>query len=142
MGAAAGVGFAWNARVTANLSPRWAAEGNYTGSLNRRPDQHALVMTAIDGDVRFNFTRGPELPVQPFVTAGLGWEGFAGENGNMAAIAFPLGAGVERLLTREIKMGARFEIRPALNGNLGPPGSIEQPGATTWALLAHLGGRF
>jgi hypothetical protein len=142
MGAAAGVGLAWNARVTWNLSERWAVEGNYLGSFNRRPDQRSLVLTAIDGSVRFNFTRGGDFPVQPFGTVGVGWEGFAGNGGDMAVIAFPVSAGVERLLTRQIKMGARLQVRPAAGGNLGVRGAADQPGATTWALLGHLGGRF
>jgi hypothetical protein len=142
---AASVGPAWNVRITANLTNRFALEGNYVGSVNQRTEtDNALVMSAVDADLRYNILRGYEAPVQPFVTAGFGYAAFGGSNGDLGTVTLPVGVGVERLLTPGIKVGGRIAYRPALFDHLGEDDQAteDQPGADTWTVLAHLGGAF
>ena len=145
-GGAAG-GPTWNARATAASTPRWALEGNYLGSVNRRHDNNAnMVVTQVDASARYNILRGGEAPVQPFVTAGIGYAGFSGRDGDMASVVVPVGVGVERMLTPSIKVGARANFRPVLGEDLRTPrdraANASGPGGDTWSLTAHLGGGF
>ncbi|HMY18608.1 MAG TPA: hypothetical protein PKA58_19915, partial [Polyangium sp.] len=88
----------WNLRVAGALSDRVAIEGNYLGSVNERTDtKQALVMTAIDAGIRYNVLLAEEFPVQPFVVGGVGYAGFAGQNGDPAMLVVPLVVGAERL---------------------------------------------
>jgi hypothetical protein len=140
---AAGLGPAWNVRVTGEFNPRFAAEGNYVGAANQRSDgTGTLTYVSLDADLRYNILRADEAPVEPFVTAGLGWAGFIGSGGTPASMVVPITVGAERLLTEHIKIGARFALRPALFADLGHPYEHDQPGGSTWALLANVGGYF
>ena len=147
VGGGAAVGPTGNARVTAAFTPRWALEGNYLGSVNRRHDNNAnMVVTQVDASARYNILRGGEAPVQPFVTAGIGYAGFSGRDGDMASVVVPVGVGVERMLTPSIKVGARANFRPVLGEDLRTPrdraANASGPGGDTWSLTAHLGGGF
>jgi len=139
-------GLGWNVRVTGQMSERFAVEGNYVGSANERIDtRSSLVMTALDASLRYNLTLPDQLPVQPYVTAGVGYAGFAGRYGDAATLIVPLSAGAERMLTPNIKIGARLSYRPAFFDNLAAtstPAGENTPGADTWSLLAQLGGGF
>ncbi|WP_437827806.1 hypothetical protein [Sorangium sp. So ce1153] len=143
LGATAGVGPTWNVRVTGTMSRRLAVEGNYIGSVNQRPTLgRTLVMTSLDAGVRYNVLRADEAIVQPFVVAGVGYTGWAGEGGDAFAVAVPLTVGVERLVTRNIKLGARLNFRPTFFDDLTVRGAASQTGGDSWALLAHGGGAF
>jgi hypothetical protein len=54
--------------------------------------------------------------------------------------------GAERLLTPNIKVGARFNLRPSLFENLSQPGRLATENAATggsvWNLIAQIGGAF
>lgn len=142
----ADVGPAWNARVTGAINERFAVEGNYTGSVNRRTDKTgSLVYTAVDADVRYNILRADQAPLQPYLVGGLGYVGFIGPGGDGAALTIPVAIGAERLLTEQIKAGARFNLRPAVFDNLSH--GWEKPDApgisgSAWTLLANVGGAF
>lgn len=139
---AAGLGPGWNVRVTGVMSPRVAIEGNYVGSLNQRTTiKRSLVMTSFDAGVRYNLMLAEQAVVQPFVVAGIGYAGWAGRGGDPFAVAVPLTVGVERLVTRNIKLGARFNFRPAFFDDLTLPGG-NRTGGDSWVLLAHGGGAF
>lgn len=146
LGGTAAVGPAWNARVTGALSEHFAVEGNYTGSVNRRTDKTgSLVYTAVDADVRYNILRADQAPLQPYIAGGLGYVGFIGPGGDVAALSIPVAIGAERLITEQIKAGARFNLRPAVFDNLSH--GWEKPGApgitgSAWSLLANVGGAF
>ncbi|WP_437792794.1 hypothetical protein [Sorangium sp. So ce693] len=143
VGGAAGVGPSWNVRVTGTMSPRVAVEGNYTGSVNQRTIAgKSLVMTALDAGLRYNILRADEAIVQPFVVAGVGYVGWAGRGGDPFAVSVPLTAGVERLVTRNVKVGARFNFRPAFFDDLTIGGVTNRTGGDSWSLLAHGGGAF
>ncbi|WP_437606203.1 hypothetical protein WMF20_35105 [Sorangium sp. So ce834] len=143
LGGAAGVGPTWNVRVTGSMSPRVAVEGNYIGSVNQRATMgRSLVLTSLDAGLRYNVLRADEAIVQPFVVAGLGYAGWAGEGGDAFALTVPVTVGVERLVTRNVKLGARFNFRPAFFDDLTVRGAASQTGGDSWALLAHGGGAF
>ncbi|WP_437596792.1 hypothetical protein [Sorangium sp. So ce590] len=143
LGGAAGVGPTWNVRVTGTMSPRVAVEGNYIGSVNQRATLgKSLVMTSLDAGLRYNVLRADEAIVQPFVVAGVGYTGWAGEGGDAFAVSVPLTAGVERLVTRNVKLGVRLNFRPAFFDDLTVRGSATQTGGDSWALIAHGGGAF
>lgn len=138
-------GPAWNLRVTGTLTERFAIEGNYLGSVNERTDtKQSLVMTALDAGVRYNVLLPEQFPIQPFVVGGVGYAGFAGRYGDTAMLTVPLVIGGERLLTPNIKVGARFSYRPAFFDDLSTPTTPrgDKPGADTWTLLAQIGGGF
>lgn len=151
---AAGIGPAWSARASMNLTPRFAIEANYNGAVNKRPlTDTTLVSTLLDADVRYNLTLPDQAPVQPYLTAGAGYGGFAGDGGDGATLIIPVSAGVERALTRNIKIGARFTFRPAFFDDLGTTvatglptlpavPSANRPGADTYELVANVGGAF
>lgn len=135
----------WNLRITGALSDRVAIEGNYLGSINERIDTNdSLVMTTIDAGIRYNLLLADEFVVQPFVVGGAGYAGFAGKNGDPAMLVVPLAVGVERLLTPNVKIGARFGYRPAFFDDLSTPKMFrnDKLGADTWTLLAQVGGGF
>jgi len=142
----AAVGPAWNARVTASINERFAVEGNYTGSVNRRSDQTgSLVYTAVDADLRYNLLRADQFFVQPYLAGGIGYVGYAGPGGDGAAVTLPVALGAERLITQNIKAGARFNLRPAFFDDLSHKGQITSTAATSgsvWSLLANVGGAF
>jgi hypothetical protein len=137
------LGPSWNVRVTADFARRWAVEGNYVGSVNRRADNTGtLTYTSLDGDVRYNILRADEAPVQPYVSAGLGWASWLGPGGTPASLVIPVALGAERLLTERVKIGARFNFRPAFFDNLGHANEANAPGGDTWSLVANVGGAF
>lgn len=142
----AAVGPAWNARATVGLSERFAVEGNYTGSANRRADRTGtLVYTAVDADLRYNILRANQAPLQPYLAAGIGYVGYAGPGGDGAALTTPLAVGAERLITPRIKAGARFNLRPAFFDNLAQKWDKADAPATSggvWNVLANVGGAF
>ncbi|MGK4000868.1 hypothetical protein [Sorangium sp. So ce1024] len=143
LGATAGVGPTWNVRVTGAMTPRVAIEGNYTGSVNERATRGtSLVMTSLDAGVRYNILRADEAVVQPFVVGGVGYSGWAGEGGDAFALVVPVTVGAERLVTRNVKLGARFNYRPAFFDDLTVRGAATRTGGDSWALLAHGGGAF
>ncbi|WP_437314370.1 hypothetical protein [Sorangium sp. So ce385] len=143
LGGTAGVGPTWNVRVTGSMSPRVAVEGNYIGSVNQRATLgRSLVLTSLDAGLRYNVLRADEAIVQPFVVAGLGYAGWAGEGGDAFALTVPVTVGVERLVTRNVKVGARLNFRPAFFDDLTVRGAATQTGGDSWALLAHGGGAF
>jgi hypothetical protein len=138
-------GPAWNLRVTGAMSDRVAIEGNYLGSVNERSDtKDSLVMTSIDVGLRYNLMLPEQFFVQPFVVGGAGYAGFAGRNGDPATLVVPLVIGAERLLTPNLKVGARFSYRPAFFDDLSTPTTPrgDRPGADMWTLLAQIGGGF
>ena len=140
-GGGAGLGVAWNARVTGTLSPRLAIEANYVGAANQIPrEDETLVMTSIDAGVRYNILLAENAPVVPFVVAGVGYAGWSGDNGDPFALTVPLTAGAERMLTRNIKVGARVGFKPAFFDRLGD--EPDAPGGDTWSLTGHVGGGF
>lgn len=142
----AAIGPAWNARVTGTINERFALEGNYTGSVNRRSDQTgSLVYTAVDADLRYNLLRANQFVVQPYLVGGLGYVGYAGPGGDGAAIAIPVAVGAERLLTEQIKAGARFNLRPSFFDDLShntEKANAAATGGSVWTLLANVGGFF
>jgi hypothetical protein len=135
------LGPAWNVRVTAEFSPRFAAEANYLGAANRRSDDTGtLTYTTLDAGVRFNVLLADEAPLQPFVTAGLGYAAWIGPGGAPAGLVIPVSAGVERMLTANVKIGARLTVRPSFFEDLGFGWERNPPGGSTWALLVGAGG--
>jgi hypothetical protein len=140
-GGAAAVGPAWNVRVTGNFTPRFAGELSYTGAANEatRTDD-TLVMTSIDAAVRVNLLQPDQAPVQPYVLAGVGYAGWAGDSGDGFAVTIPLAGGVERMLTRNIKIGARVTFKPAFADELGE--GADAPGGDTWSVVGNVGGGF
>lgn len=143
LGGTGRLGPAWNVRVTADFTPRFAAEGTYVGAANRRSDDTGtLTYISFDGALRYNVLRADEAPVQPFLAAGLGYAGWAGPGGAPAALVIPVSAGVERMLTERIKIGARLMVRPSFFESLGHGYEKNPPGGSTWALLAGAGGAF
>jgi hypothetical protein len=147
LGGTASVGPVWEGRVRAHFTPSWAVEATYLGAANDRQDNDAtMVTTQIDASVRYDAFRSYNLPVQPFVTAGVGYAGFAGDDGDMAAVVIPLGIGADRALTRNIRLGARFNFRPVFGEDLATPedrvNDEDGPGGDTWSIAAHLGGQF
>jgi hypothetical protein len=138
-------GPAWNLRITGAMTPRFAVEGNYLGSVNQRSDtKDSLVMTSVDVGLRYNILLPEQFPVQPFVVGGAGYAGFAGRYGDPATLVLPVAVGAERLLTPAIKVGARFSYRPTFFDDLSGPTTARgsKPGASTWTLLAQIGGGF
>jgi len=143
VGGAGALGPAWNVRVTADFSRRFAAEGNYVGAVNRRSDNSgSLTYTSLDADIRYNVLRADEAPLQPYVSAGLGWAGWFGPGGDPFALVVPVAAGVERMLTDRIKIGARFNLRPTFFDDLGHGFERNPPGGSSWTLVANVGGGF
>jgi len=142
IGGAANVGPAWNVRVTGRFTPRWAVEGNYTGSVNQRVTvaQNSLVYTSLDAGVRYNILRADQAPIQPYVVGGVGYAGFAGQNGDGAALVLPVTVGAERMITNRINAGARFSLRPTFGDNLGI--GRTSTGGDSWNVIVHLGGGF
>jgi hypothetical protein len=143
VGVAAGLGPAWTLRVAGRFGDRFELEGNYTGGTNPRSDgTGSLLYTAVDGDFRFNILNPRTAPITPFVAGGLGFASYAGKGGSPGAFTLPFYVGADRMLTRNIKVGARFNVRPALGEDLGRPGQDNPPGGDTWSLVANLGGAF
>ncbi|MDC3961227.1 outer membrane beta-barrel protein [Polyangium jinanense] len=145
LGGVGALGPGWNVRVTGAINDRWAIEGNYLGSTNTRADTRTqLVMTSLDAGARYNLAAADRLPLQPFVVAGVGYAGFAGSYGDGFTLIVPVGVGADRMLTENIKVGARFNYRPAFFDNLGSPITPpnDEPGGDTWTLLAQIGGGF
>jgi Outer membrane protein beta-barrel domain len=137
------LGPAWNVRVTAEFTPRFAAEANYLGAANARSDETGtLTYTTIDAGLRYNVLRADQAPVQPFVVAGLGYAGWFGPGGSPAGLVIPLTAGVERMLTEHVKINARINVRPSFGEDLGHGDEKNPPGGSTWTLLAGAGGAF
>ncbi|EYF01202.1 hypothetical protein [Chondromyces apiculatus] len=141
LGGAASVGPAWTVRFSLAFSARFAGELGYTGatSATSRPDEN-LHMAAFDASARFNILRADEAPVQPFVAAGLGYAGFFGDRGDPFTVTVPVAAGAERLLTENVKIAARFNVRPAFFDELGS--GSEVAGADTWQIVGQVGGAF
>jgi hypothetical protein len=143
VGGTAGLGPAWNLRVAGRFGDRYEVEGNYTGGANQRSDgAGSLLYTAVDGDFRFNILNPRTAPITPFVAGGLGFASYAGKGGSPIAFTVPIYAGADRMLTRNIKVGARFNFRPAFGEDLGQAGQTNSPGGDTWSLVANLGGAF
>lgn len=141
IGGGAAIGPTWNVRVTASVNPSWAGELAYTGSSNSVPRENdTLVLTGIDASARYNILRADQAPVQPFVTAGIGYAGWAGDNGDPFALTIPVSVGAERMLTRNVKVGARFTVKPAFFDELGP--GRDAPGGDSWSLAGNVGGAF
>ncbi len=140
---AAGVGPAWNVRVAAHLSPEFAGELSYTGAAHEVPRTNdSLVMTGIDAQLRYNILRADDSVVQPFVSGGIGYAGFAGDEGDAFTLTVPVSAGVERMLTTNVKVGARLNVKPAFFDELGNERTPNNPGGDTWSLLGNVGGAF
>jgi hypothetical protein len=143
IGGTGALGPAWNVRVGADFTPRFALEAQYLGAANRRSDNTGtLTYQSVDAEVRYNVLRADEAPVQPFLTAGLGWAGWIGPGGAPAALVIPISAGVERMLTERIKIGARLNVRPSFFEDLGHGYERKPPRGDTWALIANVGGGF
>lgn len=137
------LGPAWNLRVTGEISPRFAVEAGYMGAANRRSDDTGtLAYTTLDAGLRYNILLADRAPVQPFVAAGFGWAAWIGPGGAPAGLIIPVSAGIERMLTPNIKIGARFAIRPSFFEDLGHDWERNPPGGSTWALTAGAGGAF
>ena len=143
IGGAAGVGPAWNVRVSAIFSPDFAGELSYTGAANNVPRRDdTLVMTALDAQIRYNVLRADDAVVQPFVAGGIGYAGFSGEDSDAFTMTIPVSAGVDRMLTSNVKIGARFNVKPAFFDELGPDGATDTPGGDTWSVAGNVGGAF
>jgi hypothetical protein len=137
------LGPAWTVRVTGELLPRLALEANYLGAANRRSDDTGtLTYTTFDARVRYNVLLADQAPVQPYLTAGVGYAAWIGPGGAPAGLVLPVSAGVERLLTPNVKIGARLDVRPSFFEDLGYGYERNPPGGSTWALLAGAGGAF
>jgi hypothetical protein len=137
------LGPAWNVRVTGEFSPRLAAEANYLGAANHRADDTGtLTYATLDARIRYNVLLADETPVQPYLTAGLGYGAWIGPGGAPAGLVLPVSVGVERLLTPNVKIGARLDVRPSFFEDLGHGYERNPPGGSTWALLAGAGGAF
>lgn len=137
------VGPAWNVRVTAEFTPRIAAEGNYVGAANARSDEAGtLVYNSFDGGFRYNILRADEAPVQPYAVIGLGYAGWSGPGGSPAALVIPGTIGVERMLTEHIKIGARFNLRPSFGEDLSRGVERNPQGGSAWSMLVGAGGAF
>ncbi|MFT3768811.1 MAG: hypothetical protein QM820_25480 [Minicystis sp.] len=137
------LGPAWNVRVTADFTPRFAAEGNYVGAANTRSDNTGtLTYNSVDADVRYNILRADEAPVQPYISAGIGIGTWIGPGGKPLSLVLPVAAGVERMLTQNIKIGARFNLRPSFFDDLGHGADRNPPGGDSWSLVANVGGGF
>ena len=137
------LGPAWNLRVTGAFTPRLAGEANYVGAANHRADDTGtLTYTSLDARVRYNVLLADQAPVQPYLTAGLGYGAWIGPGGAPAGLVIPVSVGVERLLTPNVKIGARLDVRPSFFENLGYGYETNAPGGSTWALLAGAGGAF
>ncbi|AKT38667.1 outer membrane beta-barrel protein [Chondromyces crocatus] len=138
---AASIGPAWNVRFTAAFNQRFAGELSYMGSSSSvAQTDSSLVMTALDASARFNILLADQAFVQPFVAAGLGYAGFAGEGGDPFTVTVPVAAGVERLLTEHVKVGARFNVRPTFFDDIGT--GPETQGADSWQVVGQVGGAF
>jgi hypothetical protein len=143
LGGTGRLGPAWNVRVTAEITPRLAGEVGYLGAVNERADEQGTLMyTTVDLGVRYNILLADQAPVQPYVTAGLGYAGWIGPGGSPAALVIPVAVGVERLLTEHVKIGARLNVRPSFGENLAAGNERGAPGGSTWVLLAGAGGAF
>jgi hypothetical protein len=143
IGGTAGLGPAWDIRAIFGVTRRIAIEGNYIGSFNERSGRPgSLIYTGIDAAFRYNFLLPEEAPLVPFLAAGVGYAAYIGRDGDAAALTFPIAVGVERLLLRQIKVGARLNLRPSTFDDLGAPGEVRPPGGDTWSLTANLGGAF
>jgi hypothetical protein len=143
IGGVGGLGPAWNVRVTGEFTPRFALEGNYIGAANSRSDNTGTISyQSVDAQFRYNILLADQAPLQPFITAGVGWAGWIGPGGTPAALVLPFSVGAERLLTPNIKVGARVALRPALFDDLGHGHEKNPPGGDAWALLANMGGEF
>jgi hypothetical protein len=137
------VGPAWNVRVTAEFTPRFAAEANYVGAANRRSDDTGtLTYMGLDAGFRYNILRADQAPVTPFVTAGLGYAAWLGPGGAPAGLVLPVSVGVDRMLTSNVKVGARLSLRPSFFEDLGYGYEHNPPGGSTWAIIAGAGGTF
>lgn len=137
------LGPAWNVRVTAEFTPRIAAEGNYVGAANSRSDETGtLVYNSFDGGFRYNILRADEAPVQPYAVLGLGFAGWSGPGGSPAALVIPGTIGVERMLTEHVKIGARFNLRPSFGEDLSNGMTRNPQGGSAWSMLVGAGGAF
>jgi hypothetical protein len=137
------LGPAWNLRVTASFSPRFAGEANYLGAANRRSDDTGtLTYTTLDARVRYNLLLADQAPVQPYLAAGFGYAAWIGPGGAPAGLVIPVSLGVERMLLPNVKIGARLDVRPSFFEDLGYAGERNPPGGSTWALIAGAGGAF
>jgi len=137
------IGPAWNLRVTGEFTPRLAAEASYLGAANRRSDDTGtLTYTSLDGGLRYNLLLADQAPVQPFLAAGLGYAAWIGPGGAPAGLVIPVSAGVERMLTEHVKIGARLNLRPSFFEDLGHGYERNPPGGSTWSLTAGAGGAF
>jgi hypothetical protein len=130
-------------RLAHSFTPRWGIELNYLGALNERPDDGALLVASqVTGNVRFNVLDASQAPVQPFVVAGAGYAAWSGAD--LAALVLPVGVGIERAITSDVKAGFRGQYRPTffddLSRRLDPSG--KQESGDSWSVLAHLGGGF
>jgi hypothetical protein len=142
LGGTGKLGPAWNVRVTAAFSPRFEVEAGYLGAANRRSDDTGtLTYTTIDAGLRFNLLLADQAPVQPFLVGGVGFAAWIGPGGS-AGLVLPFTVGVERMLLPNVKVGARFSLRPSFLEDLGHGDERNPPGGSTWVLTAGAGGAF
>ena len=142
-------GPAWTARIRANLTPEVGLETGYLGSIhdrNETDDTDWMMTTQVDGGLRFSpFTR-IGLPANPYATAGVGYAGFSGNNGDMTALVVPFSVGADSQLTQNISAGVRMSVRPVFLEDLSTAADRvagrEGPGGDHWTATAYMGGSF
>lgn len=142
-------GPAWTARVRANLTPEVGLETGYLGSVhdrNETDDIDWMVTTQVDGSLRYSPFASISLPAHPYATAGVGYAGFSGNDGDMAALVVPISVGADTQITQNISAGARLGIRPVFLEDLSTSRDRERgregPGGDHWTATAHIGGSF
>jgi hypothetical protein len=150
----------WGVRLTFGTRSPLAFEASYIGSAQRiealgLDDNAYLVSNGAQGALRFNITA--DLPVQPFLFAGLAWRRYdlANTATNLSdvddvdnVVELPLGAGIAGKAAGLI-IDVRGEFRPAFDEDLLPQaieGTTLEPGDAVpmhrWGVNANLGYEF
>lgn len=152
----AGVGGDWDVRATIGTRSPLAFEGSYIGSAQSIDalglDGNAvLVGNGVQGALRLNATL--DLPIQPFIFAGVGWRRYAltnvdqnlsDVNGSDDVLEIPMGLGIAGKWNGLI-LDARGEFRATQNEDLLPELVNEGDGFVDmhrWGVKATVGMEF
>jgi outer membrane protein OmpA-like peptidoglycan-associated protein len=158
----AGVGGAWEARLTVGTRSPLAFEAAYVGSAQDVDalglDNSAVLLgSTVEGDLRLNFTT--TTFVQPYIFGGIGYTHFdiINENFNTSSVndsesmgSIPVGAGLG-FQWRGLLFDMRGTLRPAFNDDLVAEPGIEddplnendtQTDLDTWTAAARVGWEF
>jgi hypothetical protein len=161
----AGAAGTWEVRFYVGLDAPVGLELAYVGqagSLNPNLGpvvSSTLVGNGADASLRLNIFH--DLPVQPFLVAGIGWTHWTASNVNLAdsginpkdnTLAIPLGIGVAYRVPTGWYLDARLAIRPivgdgivqaqpvVINGT--PAAAVQFVDMNSWALTGRLGYAF